>query len=65
MLSINGILSSEFINSSVEKMLKEKNYDIKHIAVELNGKILSKNKFQTTILKDGDKLEIVTFVRGG
>ncbi|ASM34675.1 Sulfur carrier protein ThiS [Campylobacter sputorum subsp. bubulus] len=65
MLSINGILSSEFINFSIEKMLKQKNYDIKHIAVELNGEILPKSKFQTTILKDGDKVEIVSFVRGG
>lgn len=65
MLSINGILSSEFINFSIEKMLKQKNYDIKHIAVELNGEILPKSKFQTTILKDDDKVEIVSFVRGG
>ncbi|ASM36336.1 sulfur carrier protein ThiS [Campylobacter sputorum] len=65
MLSINGILSSEFINFSIEKMLKQKNYDIKHIAVELNGEILPKSKFKTTILKDGDKVEIVSFVRGG
>lgn len=65
MLSINGVLSNEFIGFSVAKMLEQKNYEIKHIAVELNGDILPKSKFEKTILKDGDKLEIATFVRGG
>lgn len=65
MLSINGVLSDEFINLSVAKMLELKNFNTKHIALELNGKILPKIKFQTTILKDGDKIEIVSFFRGG
>lgn len=65
MLCINGILSDNFINLSVAKMLEQKQYDVKRIAVELNGEILPKDKFETTILKQNDKIEIATFVRGG
>ena len=37
----------------------------KPIAIELNYKILHKQKLETTKLSDGDKLEIVSFVGGG
>ena len=37
----------------------------KPIAIELNYKILPKQKLETTKLSDGDKLEIVSFVGGG
>jgi thiamine biosynthesis protein ThiS len=32
---------------------------------ELNMNIVQKNDYLTTILKDGDKLEVVTFFGGG
>lgn len=41
--------------------------DLKHqrIAVEVNEDVLSKSVFTTTILQDGDKIEVVSFVGGG
>ena len=38
---------------------------MKRIAVELNGDILPKYEYSDTMLKDGDRLEVVTFVGGG
>ena len=35
------------------------------VAVELNLEIVSRTKWEATILKDGDKLEVVHFVGGG
>ncbi|HLB24825.1 MAG TPA: sulfur carrier protein ThiS [Nitrospirota bacterium] len=35
------------------------------VAVELNRAILPKETFQATILKEGDVLEILSFVGGG
>jgi thiamine biosynthesis protein ThiS len=35
------------------------------VAVERNRSIVRKNEFAATILADGDRLEIVTFVGGG
>lgn len=45
--------------------LKEKGLKIELIALELNGAIIPKSEFETLILKENDKAEIVSFVGGG
>ncbi|MBZ7948299.1 sulfur carrier protein ThiS [Campylobacter sp. RM9929] len=45
--------------------LKEKGYKIELIALELNGEIIPKDRFENLILKENDKVEIVSFVGGG
>lgn len=40
-------------------------YDVKRIAVELNGDIVPKAQYEQTVLRDGDVLEVVSFVGGG
>lgn len=50
---------------SIRDFLEKQNYNIQHIAVELNGEIVSKKKFEAITLKDDDEVEIVSFVGGG
>lgn len=45
--------------------LNENNLTVTRIAVELNGEILPKDKYDKTVLSDGDRVEIVNFVGGG
>ncbi|MBF7047831.1 sulfur carrier protein ThiS [Campylobacter volucris] len=45
--------------------LNEKGYKVEFIALELNGEIIPRDKFENLILKENDKAEIVTFVGGG
>ncbi|EAI5467266.1 sulfur carrier protein ThiS [Campylobacter lari] len=45
--------------------VKEKQLRIEFIALELNGEIIPRDKFENLILKENDKVEIVTFVGGG
>ncbi len=45
--------------------LKEIEIDPQRVAVELNLDILPKGEYDTTQLKDGDRIEIVHFVGGG
>jgi sulfur carrier protein len=45
--------------------LKEIEIDPRRVAVELNLDILPKGDYDTTQLKDGDRIEIVHFVGGG
>lgn len=45
--------------------LEEASYDLARIAVECNGEIAPKRVYGETVLKDGDVLEIVSFVGGG
>lgn len=64
MIRING----EELNVAGENVadyLTESSYDIKRVAVELNGDILPKSQYSDTLLKDGDCVEIVSFVGGG
>ncbi len=37
----------------------------KHVITELNGNIIPSEKWPQTTLKNGDALELVTFVGGG
>ena len=39
--------------------------NLKHVAVGYNGVVLDKQSFHTTLLKEGDVLEIVKPVGGG
>ena len=41
------------------------NYRAELVAVECNGQIVPRAEFGTVVLKDGDELEIVSFVGGG
>ena len=50
---------------SVVDVIDEMNIDIRTIAVELNEEIVSKADYDKTTLKDGDVLEVVSFVGGG
>lgn len=45
--------------------LKENNYAPVYIAVEINGSIIPKSSFDSTMLKNTDSVEIVRFVGGG
>ena len=47
---------------TVEDIINEMNIDIRTIAVELNEEIVSKADYGKTTLKDGDVLEVVSFV---
>ena len=40
-------------------------YDPQRIAVERNGEIVPRRTYGETVLRDGDVLEIVSFVGGG
>ena len=64
MVKVNG-RELNIVGKTVSEYLATTNYDPKRIAVERNGDIVLKSQYDTTILKDGDRLEIVGFVGGG
>lgn len=65
MITVNGKQIQLAYEMSVADYLEQNNYQIKRIAVELNEEILPKYSYSDTMLKDGDRLEVVTFVGGG
>ncbi len=50
---------------TLDKFLESNGYALLKVAVELNGKIVSRKEYAATILEDSDALEIVCFVGGG
>lgn len=64
MVKINGE-ELNVADKTVAQYLTENGYDIKRVAVELNGDILPKAQYESTLLQDGDNVEIVSFVGGG
>ena len=64
MLKINGE-EKNASGKTVAEYLEYANYHPLRVAVELNGEILPKAKYAVTALKDGDEVEIVSFMGGG
>jgi len=50
---------------SVLELLKKKNIRPEVVTVELNEKIIDRKDYQTSVIKEGDKLELVYFMGGG
>ena len=65
MITVNGKQIQLTSEMSVADYLEQNNYQINRIAVEMNEEILPKYSYTETMLKDGDRLEVVTFVGGG
>ena len=62
---INNGQDCEKTGISVSDYLEQENYNVKHIVVEYNLEIIPKERYAQTILKDGDEVEIVSFMGGG
>lgn len=65
MITVNGKQIQLTSEMSVADYLEQNNYQINRIAVEMNEEILPKYSYSETMLKDSDRLEVVTFVGGG
>ena len=50
---------------TVSECLAADGYDVKRVAVEKNGQIVPKSKYDETVLEEDDTVEIVSFVGGG
>lgn len=64
MVKVNG-KELDLAGKTVEEYLLTTDYDAKRIAVERNGEIVFKSQYSETVLKDGDSIEVVSFVAGG
>ncbi|MCR5208947.1 MAG: sulfur carrier protein ThiS [Lachnospiraceae bacterium] len=64
MVKINGN-DHDLAGRSVAEVLAELGYETGRIAVEKDEEIIPKSAYGQTILKDGDTIEVVSFVGGG
>ena len=64
-IQLNGSKLELKNKHTIHALLKRYKIDSKKIAVELNGKIINRNKYKIVCLKNKDKMEIVNFIGGG
>lgn len=65
MITVNGQAVDNADNLSLTLYLTQEGYTLTRVAVECNGEIISKSKYDQKFLADGDVLEVVHFVGGG
>ena len=64
-ITVNGKSKELSETASIESLLNMLTLDAGNVAVELNQQIIKQSAFPETLLKNGDKIEIVHFVGGG
>lgn len=64
MVKING-KNLDLAEKTLGEYLARTEYDRNRIAIERNGQIVPKAEYDTTVLQNGDCLEVVSFVGGG
>ena len=64
-IQLNGRKLELTNKQTIFELLKRYKIDSKKIAVELNGKIINRNKYKSVFLKNKDIIEIVHFIGGG
>ena len=64
-IQINGKKITIKSNYSILDLLKKYKLSNKKVAIEHNGIIIPKIKYNKNFLKDNDKVEIVHFIGGG
>ena len=62
---VNGVMKEFNDRLTVTGLLKQLAIQSEQVAVELNLTVLERADYAKTVLKDGDKLEIIRFVGGG
>ena len=64
-IQLNGKILKISKNLTVRNLLKKYKLNENKIAIELNGTILPKQRYNMKIIKNNDKIEIVQFIGGG
>lgn len=64
-LVVNGESREVEKDTTVAALLEELGSPPERAAIELNLQIIDKQEYARTVLKDGDRLEIISFVGGG
>lgn len=64
-IAVNGENKESREGISILEVLKDLEIENNSVAVELNSSIVPRSQLDKKILKENDRLEIVTFVGGG
>jgi thiamine biosynthesis protein ThiS len=64
-ITLNGDKHELTAPVTVTELLSRLDIDARRVAVELNLAVVKKTAYDSSVIKDGDEVEIVNFVGGG
>ena len=64
-ITLNGDKHELTEPMSVAALLRQLDIDSRRVAVELNLAVIKKAAYDSSVIKEGDEVEIVNFVGGG
>jgi sulfur carrier protein len=64
MIRVNGT-DDEFLGETVETLLQRRSIETRGVAVALDGEIVRRSEWISTVIHDGSSIEIVTAAAGG
>jgi len=64
-ITVNGQLHQVQKNDTILQLIHTLGLENKRLAVEMNSTIVPRSQFETRILTQGDKIEIVQAIGGG
>ncbi len=50
---------------SIREILKLKNFTFRMMVIKLNGQLVKKGQYEDTMVKTGDRLEVIHMISGG
>ncbi|MEW6682100.1 MAG: sulfur carrier protein ThiS [Nitrospirota bacterium] len=64
-IAVNGTITTVDHGTTVTQMLNQLGIVAPRVAVEINLAVIDREAFERTTLREGDRVEIVSFVGGG
>lgn len=64
-IKVNGRLYSFDDNITLENIINQLNISFPNIIAEVNGEVITKEKFSKTVIENNSVIELIKFVGGG
>ena len=61
----NNPESFDIGNCSVNELLRMKNFTFKMLIIKINGKLIRKDEYDTTLISEGDDVNVLHLISGG
>jgi len=65
MITVNGNQTGGYDGQTLRRLLEGLGYPLARVAVEMDGRIVPRAEYDSCVLEEGSRLEIVCFVGGG
>lgn len=64
-IKVNGRLYTFDDNITLENIINQLNISSQNIIAEVNGEVITKEKFNKTVIENNSVIELIKFVGGG